>query len=146
VNIVIEILQNKYIYVPFLVWFAVQAFKVIYELIKNKEFNFKRIVGAGGMISSHSATMATITTLIGKYEGVETPLFAFAIIVSFIVMYDACGVRRAAGNQAKMLNKVSEKAEFADIRSDKKLVENLGHTPMQVVAGAILGFIVGIFA
>lgn len=141
-----EILQNKYIYVPFLVWFAVQAFKVVYELIKNKEFNFKRIVGAGGLISSHSATMATITTLIGKYEGVNTPLFALAIIVSFIVMYDACSVRRAAGEQAKMLNKISERPEFANIKGDKKFVENLGHTPLQVVLGAILGFIVGILA
>lgn len=145
-NIIIEVLQNKYIYVPFLVWFAIQAFKVIYELIKNKEFNIKRIVGAGGMISAHSATMATLTTLIGKYQGVDTPIFALATIASFIVMYDACSVRRAAGKHAELLNKIMDRTEMSSIKEDKKLVENLGHTPLQVVLGAITGFIVGILA
>ena len=69
-------IQNKYIYVPFLLWFGIQLFKLIYDLIKTKKFNFKRIMGAGGMPSSHSAVVTGMTTLIGKYEGVETPLFA----------------------------------------------------------------------
>ena len=83
-------IQNKYIYVPFFLWFGIQLFKLIYDLVTTKKFNFKRIMGAGGMPSSHSAVVAGITTLIGKYEGVDTPLFALSLTVAFVVMYDAC--------------------------------------------------------
>ena len=99
-----EILKNKYIVIPLLLWFCIQIFKVIYDLITTKKFNFKRIMGAGGMPSSHSAVVVGLATLIGKYEGINTPIFAIALIFSFVVMYDAAGVRRAAGKQAKLLN------------------------------------------
>ena len=89
-----EVIKNKYIVVPMLLWFGIQVFKVIYDLITTKKFNFKRIMGAGGMPSSHSAVVVGLATLIGKYEGVNTPIFAVALIFSFIVMYDAAGVRR----------------------------------------------------
>ena len=95
--------QNKYIYVPFLLWFGIQLFKLIYDLVITKKFNFKRILGAGGMPSSHSAVVTSLATLVGKYEGVNTPLFAVTLIIAFVVMYDACGVRRAAGKQAELL-------------------------------------------
>ena len=96
-----EVIKNKYIVVPMLLWFGIQVFKVIYDLITTKKFNFKRIMGAGGMPSSHSAVVVGLATLIGKYEGVNTPIFAVALIFSFIVMYDAAGVRRAAGRTKK---------------------------------------------
>ena len=101
-NNILGFIQNKYIYIPFFLWFAIQTFKVIYDLVTTKKFNFKRIMGAGGMPSSHSAIVTGLATLIGKYEGVDTPIFALALIVAFVVMYDACGVRRAAGKQAAL--------------------------------------------
>jgi len=139
-------IQNKYIYIPFLLWFFIQTYKVIHDLVKTKKFNFKRIIGAGGMPSSHSAIVVSVTTLIGKYEGVHTPLFALALIMACVVMYDACGVRRAAGKQAAVLNKLIETKGLTGGQVYEKLVEALGHTPVQVFVGAFIGVIVGILA
>ena len=138
--------QNKYIYIPFLLWFGIQLFKLIYDLVTTKKFNFKRIMGAGGMPSSHSAVVVGLATLIGKYEGVGTPIFALSFIVAFVVMYDACGVRRAAGKQAALLNKLVETPGLTSVQVSEKLVEVLGHTPIQVFVGALIGVIVGLIA
>ena len=137
-------IQNKYIYVPFLLWFFIQLFKLLYDLVKTKKFNFKRILGAGGMPSSHSAVVTSVATLIGKYEGVDTAIFALSFIVAFVVMYDACGVRRAAGKQAALLNKLVETPGLTGIQVSEKLVEVLGHTPVQVIVGAVIGVIAGL--
>lgn len=141
-----QILTNKYIYIPLLLWFFIQLFKVIYDLITTKKFNFKRILGAGGMPSSHSAVVTSIATLIGKNEGFNTPIFALSLIFAFVVMYDAAGVRRAAGKQAQLLNKIIETPGLTTGQVSEKLVEVLGHTPIQVIVGAIIGIIVGILA
>lgn len=145
-NTIVSIITNKYLYVPFILWFAVQSFKVIYELVKTKKFNFKRIMGAGGMPSSHSAVVVSLATLVGKYEGVDTAIFAVSVIFAFIVMYDAAGVRRAAGKQAKLLNKIIETPGLSYLEVQEKLVEVLGHSPMQVIVGATLGLVVGLIA
>lgn len=137
-------IQNKYVYVPFLLWFGIQLFKLIYDLATTKKFNFKRILGAGGMPSSHSAVVTGLATLIGKYEGVNTPIFAVSLILAFVVMYDACGVRRAAGKQAALLNKLIETPGLTGIQVSEKLVEVLGHTPTQVFVGALIGLIAGL--
>ena len=94
-NDFLAFVQSKYIYIPFLLWFCIQLFKLLYDLVTTKKFNFKRIMGAGGMPSSHSAVVVGLATLIGKNEGVGSPIFALAFILAFVVMYDACGVRRA---------------------------------------------------
>ena len=145
-NNVMAFMQNKYLYVPYLLWFGIQLFKLIYDLVTTKKFNFKRILGAGGMPSSHSAVVTGIATLIGKYEGVDTPIFALACIVAFVVMYDACGVRRAAGKQATLLNKLVETPGLTGVQVSEKLVEVLGHTPVQVFVGALIGIIAGLIA
>ena len=145
-NNILGFIQNKYIYIPFFLWFAIQTFKVIYDLVTTKKFNFKRIMGAGGMPSSHSAIVTGLATLIGKYEGVDTPIFALALIVAFVVMYDACGVRRAAGKQAALLNKIVETPGLSGVQVSERLVEVLGHTPTQVIVGAMIGVIVGLIA
>ena len=145
-NNVMGFIQNKYIYVPILLWFFIQLYKVIYELITTKKFNFKRIIGAGGMPSSHSAIVTGLTTLIGKYEGVDTPIFAVSLILALVVMYDACGVRRAAGKQAALLNKIIDTPGLTGVQVREKLVEALGHTPVQVFVGALIGIVVGIIA
>ena len=137
-------IQNKYIVVPFLLWFFIQLFKVIYDLITTKKFNFKRILGAGGMPSSHSAVVVGLATLIGKGEGVDSPIFALSMVLAFVVMYDAAGVRRAAGKQAELLNKLIETPGLSGMQVSEKLVEVLGHTPFQVLVGALIGLVVGL--
>lgn len=145
-NDILTFVQSKYIYIPFLLWFGIQLFKLIYDLVTTKKFNFKRIMGAGGMPSSHSAVVAGLATLIGKYEGVGSPIFAVSFIMAFVVMYDACGVRRAAGKQAALLNKLVETPGLTGVQVSEKLVEVLGHTPIQVFVGAVIGAFVGLIA
>ncbi len=139
-----NIFNNKFLCVPFCVWLAIQIVKFITDWIVNKKPNFKRLVGAGGMPSSHSAVVATLTTLIGQEYGVESGIFAMSCVFSAIVMYDAAGVRRAAGKQATLLNKLVENAANSGIVVSEKLVEVLGHTPLQVLVGAIIGVLVGL--
>ena len=139
-----NILNNKFLCVPLLVWLAIQVVKFITDWIVNKKPNFKRLFGAGGMPSSHSAVVATLTTLIGQEYGVESGIFAMSCVFSAIVMYDAAGVRRAAGKQATLLNKLVENAANSGIVVSEKLVEVLGHTPLQVLVGAIIGILVGL--
>ena len=142
-NNLMAFIQNKYIYIPFLLWFGIQLFKVIYDLVTTHKFNFKRIMGAGGMPSSHSAVVVGLATLIGKNEGVGSPIFALSLVLAFVVMYDAAGVRRAAGKQAKLLNKIVQTPGLTNVEVTEKLQEVLGHTPIQVFVGALIGFIVG---
>lgn len=139
-----KFITNKYIYIPFLLWFCIQTFKVIHDLITTKRLNFKRIIGAGGMPSSHSAVVTSLATLIGKNEGVDSCIFALALIFAMVVMYDAAGVRRAAGKQARILNKIIETPGMTNVQVQEKLVEFLGHTPKEVVVGATIGILAGL--
>ena len=143
-NDIMAFIQNKYIYVPFLLWFGIQTFKVIYDLVTTHKFNFKRILGAGGMPSSHSAVVVSLATLIGKNEGLDSPIFALSLVLAFVVMYDAAGVRRAAGKQAKLLNKLIETPGLTTGEVSEKLVEVLGHTPLQVIVGVLIGLVAGL--
>lgn len=135
---------NPYVYVPFLLWFGIQLFKLIYDLITTKQFNFKRIIGAGGMPSSHSAVVTSLATLVGKNYGVDSAFFALTFIFALVVMYDACGVRRAAGKQAKVLNSIVNTPGLTNVQVQEKLQEALGHTPTQVFVGALIGLIAGL--
>ena len=137
-----NITDFKYLYVPVLMWFGIQTFKVIYDLVTTKKF--KRILGAGGMPSSHSAVVTSLATLVGKNEGITSAIFGVAVIFAFVVMYDAAGVRRAAGKQAKLLNKLLETPGLSGVQVGEKLVEVLGHTPTQVIVGATIGVIAGL--
>lgn len=143
-NTFTDFIQNKYIYIPILLWFGIQLFKLLYDLVTTKKFNFKRILGAGGMPSSHSAVVTSLATLIGKNIGVGTPMFSMALIFAFVVMYDAAGVRRAAGKQARLLNKIVETPGLSGLEVSERLVEVLGHTPLQVVVGAVIGVVAGL--
>lgn len=96
------------------------------------------------MPSSHSAVVVGLATLVGKYEGVGSPMFAISLILAFVVMYDACGIRRAAGKQAAMLNKIIETPGLSGVQVSEKLVEVLGHTPVQVLVGALIGLVAGL--
>ena len=138
-----EIIHNKCIYIPLILWFLIQTFKVLTDLVINKKLNVKRIIGAGGMPSSHSAVVCSLASCVGKEYGFNSGIFAIAVIMAFVVMYDAAGVRRAAGKQATILNKILETPGLTTLQVQEKLVEVLGYTPIQVFVGAILGVIVG---
>lgn len=139
-----EILGNKFIIVPIFLWLSIQIFKTLTELVVNKKFDVKRLIGAGGMPSSHSAVVTSLAVLIGKEYGFGSGIFALALIFAFVVMYDAAGVRRAAGKQARILNQILETPGLTSIQVQEKLVEVLGHTPIQVFVGAAIGFLVGV--
>ena len=143
-NDIQKLVTNKYLYVPLLLWFCIQVFKVICDLVKTKKFNFKRIMGAGGMPSSHTAVVTSLAMLVGKSEGFDSAMFAVALVFAMVVMYDAAGVRRAAGKQAHLLNKIIETPGLTGVEVQERLVEVLGHTPIQVIVGAIIGVIAGL--
>lgn len=145
-NDIQKLVTNKYLYVPLLLWFCIQVFKVICDLVKTKKFNFKRIMGAGGMPSSHTAVVTSLSMLVGKSEGFDSAMFAVALVFAMVVMYDAAGVRRAAGKQAHLLNKIIETPGLTGVEVQERLVEVLGHTPLQVIVGAIIGITVGLLA
>ena len=138
--------KYRYLLVPFLVWFSIQTFKVIWDLVTTKKFNFKRILGAGGMPSSHSATVITLATMVGRSEGTHSPMFAIALIFAIIVMYDAAGVRRETGKQARVLNEIVNTPGLSSLQVREKLIEAVGHTPKQVFVGAIIGVVIGLVA
>ena len=133
----------RYIIVPFFTWVAIQIFKVIWDLVTTKKFNFKRVLGAGGMPSAHSAVVIALTTMVGRSQGTTSPMFGIALIFSLVDMYDATGVRREAGKQAHLLNEIINTPGLSQVQVKEKLVEALGHTPIQVFVGALVGFIIG---
>ncbi len=139
-----ELLHNEILMSAGLSWILAQIIKTIIHLILTKEFVAERLIGSGGMPSCHSATVCALTTSVLINEGVNSPFFAISAILAIIVMYDARGVRRETGVQAKVLNEIMEVIEKmgSDLNNDEKLKEFVGHTPFQVVVGAILGVIV----
>ncbi len=142
------ILSNKILLASFWAWLIAQVLKTIIYVIMNRDFNPERLVGDGGMPSSHSATVMALVTSTAFYYGSNTFEFAIAAILALIVMHDAMGVRRETGKQAKAINNMMELlAELSsDIPPEKKLKEFVGHSPMQVFFGALLGIIVGVVA
>ena len=135
-------MNYRFLIIPTLVWFSVQVFKLVSDAVVNKRINFKRFVETGGMPSSHSAVVTSLMTAVGLSEGFASPIFAVAFVFSFIVMYDAAGVRLAAGKQAKILNQLINSNQVK-VDTNEKLKELLGHTPIQVFVGAIYGIVVG---
>lgn len=146
-------------------WLAAQIIKTILFVAKNRKFNAERIIGAGGMPSSHSAFVCALAMMTARVCGVTKTEFALAMALALVVMYDACGVRRAAGQQAREINRLrkivdqlddeviekindeldeQEDSEANEEQKElKELKELLGHTPFQVICGALLGIIIG---
>ena len=137
--------RNPIIDCALLAWFLAQLIKVLLDALLLRQFHAGRFISSGGMPSSHSALVVSCTTAIGRLYGTGEPLFALAVVVSAVVMYDACNVRRSAGDTAKLVNKILRHVEelaAEDFADDLK--EVMGHTPLQVAAGAVLGFLVGL--
>ena len=139
-----EIINNNILVSAFLGWITAQILKTIIYIIVNREFVPERLVGDGGMPSAHSATVMAMVTAIAYDYGVGSVEFAISFIFAVIVMHDAMGVRRETGKQAVVINNIMEYFEELGKKPiDVQLKEFVGHTPLQVTMGAILGFIVG---
>ena len=140
-----KITGNHIIDCALVAWFLAQVIKVILDLILTRKFDWHRFVSSGGMPSSHSAFVMACTTAVARTEGLGSPLFGVCVVMAAVVMYDACNVRRSAGDTAKLVNQLLrhvEKLTAEDFADDLKII--MGHTPLQVLMGALLGVAVGI--
>lgn len=129
----------------FLSWFLSQLAKVVPGLVMGKRFNFRWLFDTGGMPSSHSATVACMATAVALYYGMNSMPFLVASLVSLIIMFDAASVRRNAGRQARILNKMLDEFYERGEVQEHRLKELLGHTPFEVFVGAFVGIIMAIF-
>lgn len=141
-NLLEGLLHNIVLITCLTAWFAAQVLKIIFTFYSSKKIDITRLVGAGGMPSSHTSFVMALSTAVGKIYGWDSAVFAMALIFAFVVMYDAAGVRRAAGHQAKILNMIIEDIAHNKPLGNEKLKELLGHTPKEVVAGAFLGILI----
>jgi hypothetical protein len=121
------------------VGFLVQGFKGIADFVHTRRWNLRRFVETGGMPSSHAASVSTLSTMVGLNEGFRSTLFGVTLFFSLIVMYDAAGLRRAAGRHAMVLNRLIDEHFKNPEEGAQKLMELLGHTPFEVLVGALLG-------
>lgn len=125
-------------------WLVAQLLKIPIYYVTDGKIEWKRALSSGGMPSSHSASVVAVTTSIGLTEGFASSIFALALVFSIVVMYDATGVRRAAGKHAAILNDIMDMFRGEAELTDERLKEWIGHTPFEVFIGAWLGIIVGI--
>lgn len=137
-----EVFANKVLWLTLLSWAIAQGTKIAIGLAQGKRFNFFWILQTGGMPSAHSAAVAALATGLGKELGFSSPLFAFAAIVALITMFDAQTWRRSIGVQAAILNKITIDLQKGKRIGEEKLKELIGHTPVEVFAGAFIGIIV----
>lgn len=143
-NIIFELLNNKIFFITIIAWFIAQVIKIIIDIITQRKFDITLLVSTGGMPSSHSAFTTSLATCVGLQEGFNSSLFAICFVFSTVVMYDAAGIRRAAGKQAKIINLMIQNGEKHGLKIDEKMKELLGHTPIEVTAGALLGIIIAL--
>lgn len=137
-----SLLSSKYVTVPALTWFIAQAFKLVSTLIRYRELDMTRIFGTGGMPSSHTGYVVSLCTVVGRNAGVDSAAFGIALAFAVVVMSDAAGVRQAAGKQAKLINSLMS-AHFPSEAFNERLKELIGHRPLEVLIGAVLGLIMG---
>lgn len=139
-----RILDNHVLIVALIACLTAQVLKVIFEFARHGKVSFRTLVETGGMPSAHSALVTALAVGVGQSAGWESSAFAVALIFAIIVMYDAAGVRQAAGKQARILNQIVDELFRQDTRfTEERLKELLGHTPFQVVAGCALGLAIG---
>lgn len=145
-NLFQEIIGNQVLTTSLFAWIIAQSIKVLLGVIKEKRFNFKWFVGTGGMPSAHVAGMMSLATSVGFVCGFSSYQFAIAFVLALIVMFDAQGVRRSSGRQAVILNKILDDIYWKKKIEEKELMEFLGHTPIEVFMGAIIGILVAVIS
>lgn len=134
-----ELFSNKILISAMISWFVAQALKVVFYYIKHHKFDISKFFSSGSMPSSHSAFVTALVVAVGMVEGVGSTFFAISVVLATVVMYDASGVRRAAGRQARIINQIVFDFYKEKQVKTEKLKELLGHTPLEVFVGAILG-------
>lgn len=142
-SIISGLLHNVVFMASITAWFVAQSLKVVFSLFPpGRGIDFRRFVASGGMPSSHTAFVTALATIIGLEQGWDSPLTGIALALALVVMYDAAGVRRAAGKQAQVLNKMIEELYVEGHFHHERLRELIGHSPIEVLGGAILGIAV----
>ena len=142
-----QFLDNKIFFVVLFAWIFSCLLKGFLVWVKDKKLDMTRFMGPGGMPSSHSTIVTSLATCIGIKMGFDSPVFVVCCAFALVVMYDASGVRRAAGQQAKMINMIIDAWEESDpLEKQIRLKEPLGHTPLEVWAGALLGIAIAVLA
>lgn len=145
---VASLFKNTLLLSVALAWFVAQSLKVVFTYFDEKKINFHRLIEPGGMPSSHAAMATSLLTGVGIKEGLSSSIFIVALIFSLAIIYEAIGVRRAVGEQAEILNQVARKLSLQKNSNNKKnregkiLQETIGHTPLQVMVGCMIGFVI----
>ncbi len=140
----LAIFENKVLLSVLIGWLLAQALKIPTEYLRSRRWMWAMFFAAGGMPSSHSALLVSGTLSVGLYYGFDDPLFAIAVAITMIVVHDAAGVRRQAGIHAERINLLFEQLLKGHLWDEKALKEVIGHTPLEVVGGILLGFFVAI--
>ncbi len=137
----IQLSENQILWTAIVSWALAQLIKIVIDLIRYHKLNWQLLFATGGMPSSHSSLVVSLATAVGLHDGFNSAMFAMSAVLAFVVMYDAQGIRRQAGHQAHFINMILDNI---GVKIDKDLKELLGHTPIQVGGGAILGIIVAL--
>ncbi|MBN2120601.1 MAG: divergent PAP2 family protein [Candidatus Omnitrophica bacterium] len=137
-----QIFSNRVLWATLLSWFVAQAIKIILNVVRYRKFYFSWLITTGGMPSSHAASVSTLAASIGLHEGFSSSIFALSAIVALIAMFDAQTWRRSIGTQAKILNNIMDDVYAGRKVEEEKLRELIGHTPVEVLVGCILGILV----
>lgn len=140
-----ELFSNHVLRISFWAWITAQVLKVPFNILLYGKLDMGRLIGSGGMPSSHSALVVALAVGVGRDMGWDSPVFAIAAVISTVVMYDAAGVRRAAGKQAEAINQIINDIYHGTQISQERLKELIGHTPIEVLIGALIGILVGLF-
>jgi uncharacterized protein len=136
------ILKNPVLWTAMAAWFLAQALKIPIDYFRSKKWNWALFFAAGGMPSSHSALVTSVALAAGLHLGFDSPIFAVAVAIAMVVVYDATGVRRQAGMQAQKINVLVEELLKGHPISQEQLREVIGHTPLEALGGVLLGLVV----
>lgn len=138
------IVHNHVLMVTLLAWAIAQTIKVALGVLRTKRFDFRWFIGTGGMPSAHAAGSSALATIIGLEYGFETLVFALAAVFAMVTMFDAQGVRRSTGKQAELLNKILDDIYWRGKIEETRLKELIGHTPIEVFMGSIIGILLAV--
>jgi acid phosphatase family membrane protein YuiD len=139
-----ELLQNKALIAGLIAWATAQIIKLPIDYLRTHKWNWSLLLTTGGMPSSHSALVTATTLAIGLYYGFDSPIFALGVVITMVVTYDAAGVRQQAGIHAQRINVLFEELMRGHPINEKDLREVIGHTPLEVAGGIMLGVLVAI--
>jgi len=141
-NSVFLILQNRVFLATLLGWVTAQSIKIAINSIKEKKFNFRWVIGTGGMPSAHSSGVMSLATAVGIQQGFDSAIFIVTLVFAVVIAFDAQGVRRSTGQQAEILNKILDDIYWRRKIQEDRLKELIGHTPFEVFVGSLIGIII----